>query len=254
MGASQYMNLRKQVCVRIDEPACCATFADTDTSAQVVITAWVVCLMFPFFTVLKGASDGVGTTASRAQNFLRTGRPLPRVRRGRGRGPRHEQARRRGLRDRCARAASTLQCATERVPTNVPRVRSSSITNSTPPPTTCGALARDTVRESAPDAHVTAVFKLLTGLQAEDGRRGRSSDCQDGLEPSRRSACDQSDPPPFAVHVTATTPSSPGPLAGLPTSPHTHVYKEPVEYRPSKKPRRVSSREAWLTRQTRNRG
>ena len=45
-----------------------------------------------------------------------------------------------------------------------------------------------------------------------------------------RSACDQSDPPPFAVHVTATTPSSPGPLAGLPTSPHTHVYKEPVEY------------------------
>ena len=42
-----------------------------------------------------------------------------------GAGPRHVQARRRRLRDRCARAASTLQCATESVPTNVPRVRSS---------------------------------------------------------------------------------------------------------------------------------
>ena len=29
--------------------------------AGVVITLWVVFLMFPFFTVLKGASDGVGT-------------------------------------------------------------------------------------------------------------------------------------------------------------------------------------------------
>ena len=31
--------------------------------------------------------------------------------------------------------ASTLQCATERVPTNVPRVRSDSYSYSTPPPT-----------------------------------------------------------------------------------------------------------------------
>ena len=31
--------------------------------------------------------------------------------------------------------ASTLQCATERVPTNVPRVRSDSNSYSTPPPT-----------------------------------------------------------------------------------------------------------------------
>ena len=52
-----------------------------------------------------------------------------------GAGPRHVQARRRRLRDRCARAASTLQCATESVPTNVPRVRSSSNSYSTPPPT-----------------------------------------------------------------------------------------------------------------------
>jgi len=161
-------------------------------------------------------------TASRAQIDLRTGRPLPRVRRGRRRGPGHEQARRRGLRNRCARAASTLQYATERVPTNVPRVRSSSMTNSTPPPTRVRYIS-ERYRPRAPDAHVTAVFKLLTGLQAEDGRRGRPSDGQDRVMRSRRSACDQSDPPPFAVHVTATTPSSPALLQGFPPR-RTRMY------------------------------
>ena len=189
--------------------------------------------MFPFFVarcvdINCNAVHAIDASARwrRTHWFMRTdgpqgSRPLPRVRRGRGRGPGHVQARRRRLRDRCARAASTLQRATERVQTNVPRVRSPSITNSTPHPTTCGALARDTVRERAPDAHVTAVFFLLTGLQAEDGRRGGPPDGrEDRLERSRRSACDQSDLPPFAVQVTATPPPWPSSRAFLPSAAH----------------------------------
>ena len=111
----------------------------------------------------------------------------------------------------------------ERVQTNVPHVRSDSNSYSIPPPTRVRYIS-ERYRPRAPDAHVTAVFKLLTGLQAEDGRRGRAPDGQDRVMRSRRSACDQSDPPPFAVHVTATTPRPPRPSCkAFPSAAHACI-------------------------------
>ena len=102
-------------------------------------------------------------------------------------------------------AAYEIDVRARRPPFNVPQRECQLMCHTcgpTPTPTqihlrhACGTLARDTVRERAPDAHVTAVFFLLSGLQAEDGRRGGPPDGrEDRLERSRRSACDQSDLP-----------------------------------------------------------
>ena len=129
-------------------------------------------------------------------------------------------------------AAYEIDVRARRPPFNVPQRECQLMCRAcgpTPTPTqlhlrhACGTLARERARAGG-DAPLTAVFKLLTGLQAEDGRRGRSSDCQDGLEPSRRSACDQSDPPPFAVHVTATTPRPPRPSCkAFPSAAHACI-------------------------------